>query len=146
MKKITYFCCLILNILFLFSNYGISQSILTRAEKSNLTETSRYEEVVDFLQQLQQISHDIKITSIGQSTEGREILLVILGHPVPVSPTQLLIVNKPAIYIQANIHAGEVEGKEAMLMLMRDILTSSLHHLLDNQVLLIVPDYNADGN
>lgn len=146
MKKKPAFFCFILNILFLFSNHGLSQPILTRAEKSNFTETSRYEEVVDFLQQLQKFSPDIKVASIGQSTEGREILLVILGHHVPTSPTQLLTMNKPAIYIQANIHAGEVEGKEAMLMLMRDILTGSLHHLLDNQVVLITPNFNPDGN
>ncbi|MDW7681463.1 MAG: M14 family metallopeptidase, partial [bacterium] len=52
----------------------------------------------------------------------------------------------PAIYIQANIHAGEVEGKEASLMLMREILSGDLFHLLDNQVLLFTPIFNPDGN
>jgi len=146
MKRTRGYLCLILNILFFFSGLGFSQTILTRAEKSNFTETARYEEVVDFLKQLQQQSRDIRVTSIGQSIEGREILLAILGHPVPVLPTQLFIMNKPAIYIQANIHAGEVEGKEAVLMLMRDILSGTLYHLLDNQVLMIIPNFNPDGN
>lgn len=122
------------------------QTPLTRAEKSNYTETTRYAEVISFLQELQKRSSKIRITSIGKSTEGRDIPLVILGDPVPSSPAQLFIQNKPAIYVQANIHAGEVEGKEAMLMLMREILTGSMFHLLKNQVILITPIFNPDGN
>ncbi len=120
--------------------------MLTRAESSNFTETTRHQEVVEFLHQLQQHSRNIKVTSIGKTTEGRDILLAILGNPVPSSPAQLSVMNKPAIYIQANIHAGEVEGKEAMLMLMRDILTGELGEVLENQVILVVPNFNADGN
>lgn len=131
---------------FLISNLAFGQTLLTRAEKSNFTETSLHEEVVEFLDQLQHLSPNIKITSIGKSTEGRDILLAVLGNPVPSSPAQLRVMNKPAIYVQANIHAGEVEGKEAMLMLMRDILTGDLGYLLENQVLLIIPNFNPDGN
>lgn len=123
-----------------------SQKLLTRAEQTNFSETSRYGDVVAWLNQLQYFSPAIRVTSIGQSIEGRDILMAILGQPVPTSPAQLFIMNKPAIYIQANIHAGEVEGKEAMLMLMRDILLGPLSHLLDHQVLLIVPNFNPDGN
>lgn len=137
---------LILSILLIANVAAFSQSILTRAENSNFTETSCYEDVIEFLRQLQKQSSDINVTSIGQSTEGKEIFLAILGHPVPASPTQLFVMNKPAIYIQANIHAGEVEGKEAMLMLMREILTGKLHYLLDNQIFLIIPNFNPDGN
>ena len=122
------------------------QSLLSRAEKTKFEETSRYDDVVDFLKELQKRSPLIKVTSIGKSTEDRDILLAILGDPVPASPTQLFIQQKPAIYIQANIHAGEVEGKEAMLLLMREILLGKLKHLLEHQVLLITPNYNPDGN
>jgi murein tripeptide amidase MpaA len=48
--------------------------------------------------------------------------------------------------VQGNIHAGEVEGKEVTMMLMRDILLGKKSYLLDNQVILIVPIYNTDGN
>ncbi|MDZ7264162.1 MAG: M14 family metallopeptidase [candidate division KSB1 bacterium] len=126
---------------------GISgQPLLTRAEASNYTETSRSGDVIDFLNSLQMLSHKLKITSIGHSTEGRDIWLVILGDPVPSTPTQMILSKKAAVYIQANIHAGEVEGKEAMLMLMRDILLGQYRHLLDHLVLLIVPNLNPDGN
>lgn len=123
-----------------------AQTLLTQAEKSDFRETSTFEDVVDFLHSLQKQSNEIRLMSIGQSIEGRELYVAILGTPVPVSSAQLLALNKPAIYIKANIHAGEVEGKEAALMLMREILLGKLHHLLDNQVLLINPNYNPDGN
>ena len=146
MQKLKFQFYLFFGALFLFPRISYTQTLLTRAEASNFTETSRYEEVIDFLEKLQGLSPNIKITSIGRSTEGREIMLVILGRPVPASPAQLFVQNKPAIYIQANIHAGEVEGKEAILMLMRDILVGEFYHLLDNQVLLITPNFNPDGN
>ncbi|MFZ5517116.1 MAG: M14 family metallopeptidase [Candidatus Zhuqueibacterota bacterium] len=136
----------VLFFILLLSPLATGQTLLTRAEASHFTATSNYAEVLDFLNQLQQKSQLMKLISIGQSTEGREIILAILGDPAPASPAQLLAMDKPAIYIQANIHAGEVEGKEAMLMLMRDILTGELRQLLKNQVLLIVPNFNPDGN
>lgn len=125
---------------------GEAQPLLTRAEASNYTETSRSSEVIDFLNSLQALSHKLKLTTIGRSAEGREIWLAIVGDPVPATATQLMHSQKAAVYIQANIHAGEVEGKEAMLMLMRDILRGELRRLLDHLVLLIVPNFNPDGN
>jgi hypothetical protein len=50
------------------------------------------------------------------------------------------------VYVQGNIHAGEVEGKEALLALLRDLTFSSKPNVLDSIVLIAVPIYNADGN
>ncbi|MBC8181557.1 succinylglutamate desuccinylase/aspartoacylase family protein, partial [candidate division KSB1 bacterium] len=136
---LVYFC-------FSIPLFASDETLLTRAEKSNYTETTRYDEIILFIKKLQKRSSKIKVTSIGKSTEGREIPLVILGDPVPASPAQMFLQNKPAIYVQANIHAGEVEGKEAVLMLMREILTGSLSNLLENQVIFITPIFNPDGN
>ena len=136
---LVYFC-------FSIPLFASDETLLTRAEKSNYTETTRYDEIILFIKKLQKRSSKIKVTSIGKSTEGREIPLVILGDPVPASPAQMFLQNKPAIYVQANIHAGEVEGKEAVLMLMREILTGLLSNLLENQVILITPIFNPDGN
>ncbi len=54
--------------------------------------------------------------------------------------------NRPIAYIQANIHAGEVEGKEAMLAMLRDLLFDKHKNVLDSIVLIVQPIYNADGN
>jgi hypothetical protein len=50
------------------------------------------------------------------------------------------------VYVQGNIHAGEVEGKEALLMLIRDLAFDRGTGILDSVVFLAQPIYNADGN
>jgi hypothetical protein len=80
------------------------------------------------------------------STEGRAVPLLVIGQPVPSSPLSLRHDRRAVVYIQANIHAGEVEGKEASLMLARDILLQDNPPFLDKLVILIAPIFNADGN
>ena len=80
------------------------------------------------------------------SAEGRDIPLLIIGNPLPDSPEDLVNDKRIVVYIQANIHAGEVEGKEASLMFARDILKEKNSPLLDNVILLICPIFNPDGN
>lgn len=119
---------------------------LTRAESSGFTETSRYDEVIDFLKACDANSDRLRIDSFGTSAEGRLLPLAVLGNPVPKNPSEIDRTKTTVVYINANIHAGEVAGKEACLMLIREIVTGELASLLDNTVLLICPIYNADGN
>jgi hypothetical protein len=120
--------------------------ILTVAEKSNFESTSRYNEVIDFFKQLKKISSNIRIESIAKSIEGRDIPLIIMGGPFVKSPKDLKKDKRIVIYIQANIHAGEVEGKEAVQMLARDILQKETPNYLKNVIILICPIFNSDGN
>jgi len=71
---------------------------------------------------------------------------MIFADPPITQPREARASGKPVIFIQANIHAGEVEGKEATLNLARRIATGDLRSLLNNLVILIAPIYNADGN
>ncbi len=123
-----------------------AQPLQTVAEKSGYTATSRFADVVVFLQKLQRRSPEIRLTTIATSAEGRPVYMAILGTPPPENPVQARAWNKPVVYAEANIHAGEVEGKEAMLALMRDILLGKEHALIENQILLLVPNFNPDGN
>ena len=120
--------------------------ILTTAEKTNFESTSRYTEVMDFFKQLKKISSNIKMESIAKSIEGRDIPLIIMGKPLPKSYKDIKKDKRIVIYVQANIHAGEVEGKEAIQMLARDILQKETPDYLKNVLLLICPIFNADGN
>jgi hypothetical protein len=137
---------IILMVVFLFSCLLPAQDILTVAESSNYTKTSLYEDVMNFLYQVQKKSDLIKILPLTTSSEGRMIPLVVLSREKVSCPVDLRLAGKPAILIMANIHAGEVEGKEASLMLIRAIALSGLSRLLDSQVLLFIPIFNADGN
>jgi murein tripeptide amidase MpaA len=116
----------------------------TRAESSGYKETSRYADVVAFLDSLRG-RPELSFGSLGKSTEGRDIPYVVASRPRVSTPDEARRLQRPVIYVQGNIHAGEVEGKEALLALLRN-LTSSRPSVLDSIVLIAVPIYNADGN
>ena len=119
---------------------------LTVAERSEFKATSRHADVMDFIHKLQALSPKLRVETMAVSTEGREIPLLVIGNPLPAPPAAGRRDPRGVIYIQANIHGGEVEGKEASLMLARDILLAPEPPDLDKLVLLIAPIFNADGN
>ncbi len=121
-------------------------NLLTVAEASDYARTSLYGDVVEFVQRLQRQSELVSVLPLATSTEGRMIPLVVLSRERLSRPRDLALYGKPAVLVMANIHAGEVEGKEASLMLIRDIALGRLPGLLDTQVLLFIPIFNADGN
>jgi hypothetical protein len=125
---------------------GPSVTPQTRAEATNYAETSHYSDVIAFLDTLQKHGVPMYRTTIGTSTQGRAIPMVVLSRPVVKTPAEAHALGRPIVYVQANIHAGEVEGKEALLALIRDIEKDGHKNVLDSIVLLAVPIYNADGN
>lgn len=118
----------------------------TTAERTNYTETSTHADVLAFVDSLQRLGAGIRVGRLGSSPMGRSLPYVIAARPLVDAPMRAARTGKPVIYIQGNIHGGEVEGKEAVLMLLRDLTLGSLKPLLDSVVLVIVPLYNADGN
>jgi len=125
---------------------GPLADLKTRAERSNFTETSRYDDVVAFLDAVDRVSTLVSVTSFGYSFEGRSLPLAVVGRLADASPAAVRASGRLRVYIQANIHAGEVEGKEAALALVRDIARGAHATWLDSMVLLVSPIYNADGN
>ena len=119
---------------------------LTRAERTNFLETSHYDDVTTFIDSLKTLGAKIATGSIGKTIQGRELPYVIASRPMVSTVAQARALNRPIAYIQANIHAGEVEGKEAMLALLRDLLFDKKKNVLDSIVLIVQPIYNADGN
>ena len=122
------------------------QELETVAESSHFTATSRYADVLAFINALKGLSPWLRVETLCVSSEGRDVPLLILGAPPPTSPLELRHDKRLVVYFQANIHAGEVEGKEASLMLARDILFDKSSPYLDKLVILIAPIFNADGN
>jgi hypothetical protein len=143
MKKIFAICFLL--VCTLYQTYS-QIKLLTVAEKSEFKSTSNYSDVMSFINQLKKSSKYIRVETIAKSIEGREIPLLIIGNPLPKSPDQMTKDSRIVIYIQANIHAGEVEGKEAVLMFARDLLSEKNSGLLKNIVFLLCPNFNPDGN
>src|ERR1051325_4077037 len=119
---------------------------LTRAERTNFAETSHYEDVIAFIDSLKTLGAKIEIGSIGKTALGRSLPYVIASRPLITKPAEARRLGRPVAYIQGNIHSGEVEGKEASLALLRDLLFDKNKNVLDSIVLIVQPDYNADGN
>ena len=142
MKKTQLFLALLL-----FAVFSVkAQQLLTVAEKSDFQTTSAYSDVRDFINELLKTSPFIKSENIAVSTEGKEIPLMIIANPLPKSAADLKNGKRIVVYFQANIHAGEVEGKEATLMLARDLLKDPKSEILKNVIVLICPILNIDGN
>lgn len=118
---------------------------LTRPEATNYVETSRYDDVIGFLKAMAGASPGIRLTTYGYTFEGRPLPLAVIGA-LDASPEAVRASGKTRIYIQGNIHAGEVEGKEAALWLLRSIAKGERPSWLQHVVLLVNPIYNADGN
>lgn len=134
-------------LLLLILGMGLSGSDwLTVAERTNYEKTSTYNDVIDFVFEAQKRSPMVRVARLATSTEGRMVPMVIVSKEGIAAPWELRALGKPAVLINANIHAGEIEGKEATLMLLREIVTEEFAGILENQVILVIPIFNADGN
>jgi hypothetical protein len=119
---------------------------LTVAESTDFRSTSTHADVMRFIAELQRSSDLVRVETMATTVEGKPVPLIIIGDPVPSSPAELDRDDRAVVYFQANIHAGEVEGKEAAQMLARDIVRGATPDYLDKLVILIAPDFNPDGN
>ncbi|MEO7133079.1 MAG: M14 family metallopeptidase [Vicinamibacterales bacterium] len=123
-----------------------SADMRTRAEITNYEETSTYADVTRVIDGLAATSPLVHTESFGKSEEGRDLPLIVISDPKVTTPEMARKLGRPLVFVQANIHAGEVEGKEAVMMLARRLVSGDLKPLTRQLVILIAPDYNADGN
>jgi hypothetical protein len=124
-----------------------SASLRTAPERTNYRETTRYDDVTEWLRLVAEASPVIHVDTFGYTLEGRALPLAVVGRGLrDGSADAVRAAGRTVVYLQGNIHAGEVEGKEVLLMLLREIATGRHQQLLDSLVLLIAPIYNADGN
>jgi len=120
---------------------------VTDFERSGGLKTPRYAGTMAYCRRLEAASPWIHVTSFGVSPQGRPLPLVILARDRAFDPAAVRRTGRAVILIQSGIHAGEIDGKDASLMLMRDIaVTKQLPRLLDSTVLLFVPIFNVDGH
>ena len=119
----------------------------THAEATDYRETPNYSDTVAFARRLAHASPYIDYESFGFSGEGRELPLIIASETGTFTPQAAHAEGKAIVLIQACIHAGEPDGKDAGLALLRDLaITKTIHDLLTNVVLLFIPIYNTDGH
>jgi hypothetical protein len=118
----------------------------SRAEQSRFEETSRYDDVIAFANELERTSPFVRLSTFGKTEEGRALPLWILADPPVSQPREAKATGKTIVFVMANIHGGEVEGKESVQEVARRILGGDLRSILNDVIVLIAPNYNADGN
>lgn len=118
----------------------------TVAESSDFKATSRYGDVVAMIDALADASPLARRIDIGATVEHRAIPMLVVADPPVASPEDARKQDRIVVLLLGNIHAGEVAGKEALLMLARETLFGEDRDLLEHLVLCFVPIYNADGN
>lgn len=120
---------------------------VTRAEATKYQETSLHADVMEFLSALQARNDPrFYLTLFGESPGHRELPLVVVSAYGIKTPEESRAKGLPVVMIINGIHAGEVEGKEACLMLLRDLLDGQYAELLETMTLVVVPLFNPDGN
>jgi murein tripeptide amidase MpaA len=122
--------------------------LATVSERSGFTATGRYDEVVNLCGAFQQAyPKQVKCFQFGTTPEGRPMLALAVNARGIVTPEAARKADLPVTLIQGGIHAGEIDGKDAGFLALREILErKAAAGVLDKQVLLFVPVFNVDGH
>lgn len=121
---------------------------ITPAEASHFRTTPSYADTLAYLHRLADAAPGtLRVETFGTTPEGRPMTVVIAAKDGDLTPERARAAGKPVVLLQAGIHPGEIEGKDAGLMLLRDAaVTGRLPHLLDHAVLVFIPVYSVDGH
>ncbi|MBI9070093.1 MAG: hypothetical protein JEY94_00750 [Melioribacteraceae bacterium] len=143
MRLIT-FLLLILTIV----NYGqIENKWLTKFEKSVYKATFSYDETMEYFGKLADHSENADMIEFGISPQGRKLYCFIAASNNEFTPEKAKKSGKPIIFINNGIHSGEIEGKDACALLLRQILiTKEKKEYLDDVILMVIPIHNVDGH
>src|ERR1051325_10043579 len=123
------------------------KELLTTGEKSDWNETAPYAEAVEISHRLERASRFVKVQEIGTTPEGRPLIALIVSSDRAFTPEAAARTNKVIVMIQSGIHAGEIEGKDTVLMLVRDMtVTKKYAAWLDHVIFVIIPVFSVDGH
>lgn len=116
-------------------------------ERSHYLESGDYAEAVAFCEGLAKASRSAKVIRFGTTPEGRPMVALLVSRARAFTPEALAKSPRPLIFVNNGIHAGEIEGKDASLILMREMLLEGKHRdLFEKSDWLVVPVYNVDGH
>nr|WP_243637390.1 M14 family metallopeptidase [Parashewanella curva] len=118
----------------------------TPFEHSNGMKSPSYDDTFKWLDKLVAESSLLHKVSLGKSPQGRDIWMIIATKEGLTTSQALAAQGKPTLLVQAGIHAGEIDGKDAGMMLLRDMVKGEKAHLLDNVNLLFIPIFSVDAH
>jgi len=120
--------------------------LITPAEKNDLTDTPSYDETIAYLRLLADRSPFIRLVVFGHTAQGRDLYVAVASKEGTADAATLCLNGRRTLLAQAGIHAGEIDGKDAGLMLLRDIAAGRKAALLDRANFMFIPVFNADGH
>jgi hypothetical protein len=123
------------------------KELLTTGEKTDWLETAPYAEAVDISKRLEKTSRFVKVIDVGKTPEDRTMIGLVVSKDRAFTPEAAARTGKVVIFIQSGIHSGEIEGKDTVLMLVRDMTVSKKFATwLDRAIFVIIPVFNVDGH
>ena len=125
---------------------GIPAEWRTPAEAANFEATPNYEQTLEFIRKLQTRLPELYLGFYGTSGQGRPMPFLVVSKEKAFTGRRAQKLPKPIVLIQNGIHAGEIDGKDATLMLLRDMAFGRHREILDKVTLVILPIYNVDGH
>lgn len=129
------------------TNEQFGEEWLTHFERSDFTATPSYAETVEFFRQLAGKSHYAKLMNFGVSHQNRNMVCLVVSETKEFTPKRTRKSPKAIVMINSGIHPGEIDGKDASMMILREILiTREKEYLLENLTLLVIPVLNVDGH
>jgi Zinc carboxypeptidase len=154
LKKITAAFGTALSVVLLFMSGTLQlpaqdkQAWLTPAEQTDYRTTPDYSQTMSYLERIAQAApKQVRLETFGKTGEGRDLYIVIASGDGIFDPAKLHAAKRPIVLVQNSIHAGEMDGKDSCLALLRDmVITRSQAALLDRAVFVFIPIYNADGH
>ncbi|HKA01023.1 MAG TPA: M14 family metallopeptidase [Candidatus Solibacter sp.] len=121
--------------------------LLTTGEKTGWKQSAPYAEAVDISKKLERASRFVKVVDFGTTPENRAMIALLVSKDRAFTPEAAAKTNRAVIFIQSGIHAGEIEGKDTVLMLVRDMtVTKKFASWLDHAIFVIIPVFNVDGH
>ncbi|MBC3908731.1 M14 family metallopeptidase [Undibacterium umbellatum] len=146
--KLSVICGLITGSSLMLTTAHAANPLSTIAEQSGFKKTGRYEEVEKLCLSFQKnYPKEVRCMEFGRTPENRPMLALLVTRSGLFTPAQLVEKQLPVTLIQGGIHAGEIDGKDAGFLAIRDILENkAASHALDKQALLFVPVFNIDGH
>ena len=118
----------------------------TKVELNAFRSTPSYDETLAFLRRLEMTSPYLSLSFYGTTAEGRPMPLLVASKDKAFTPEAAAKAGKPVVLVLNGIHPGEPDGKDACLILLRDMALGNRPDLLDTLTLLVVPIYNVDGH
>jgi len=117
----------------------------TGAERADWARASQHQEVLDFLDEIQQRSDRILVEELTVTNEGRSFVVAYLGDPPHSDPSASLLSGKPTVFIINSIHGNERSGREGGQQMIRELTLGDSQHLLEHVNVIVVPNMNPDG-